>query len=197
MKNKIIKDALVLLAITLVAGVALGLVYEVTKDPIAQGQEKAKQEAYAAVFEGASFEEDANVTAKVNELGKSYDGAMVTEVLAAKGSDGAVAGYVMSLTAKEGYGGAITLSMGVKKDGTITGLSVLEASETAGLGAKCKEPEFQQQFPGKHGPKMEVVKGGGAGETQIDAISGATITSKAITKAVNAGLEFVAAVSGQ
>ena len=117
------------------------------------------------------------------------------EVLAAKGSDGSVSGYVMSLTAKEGYGGAITLSMGVKTDGTITGLSVLEASETAGLGAKCKEPEWQAQFPGKHGPNMEVVKGGGASETQIDAISGATITSKAITKAVNAGLKFAEELS--
>ena len=195
--NKIIKDALVLLAITLVAGVALGLVYEVTKDPIAQGAEKAKQEAYAAVFEKADFSADDAITAKVNELGKTYDGAIVTEVLAAK-SGGEVVGYVMSLTAKEGYGGAITLSMGVKKDGTITGLSVLEASETAGLGAKCKEPEFQAQFDaskGKHGPNMEVVKGGGATETQIDAISGATITSKAITKAVNAGLSFVAEIS--
>ena len=195
MKNKIIKDALVLLAITLVAGVALGLVYEITKDPIAQGQEKSKQEAYAAVFADASFSADDNVTAKVKELGASYDGAIVTEVLTAKGKDGSVAGYVMSLTAKEGYGGAITLSMGVKADGTITGLSVLEASETAGLGAKCKEPEWQAQFPGKHGPNMEVVKGGGATETQIDAISGATITSKAITKAVNAGLSFVAELS--
>ena len=75
---------------------------------------------------------------------------------------------------------------------------MLEASETAGLGAKCKEPEFQAQFDaskGKHGPNMEVVKGGGATETQIDAISGATITSKAITKAVNAGLSFVAELS--
>ena len=198
MKNKIIKDALVLLAITLVSGVALGLVYEVTKDPIAQGQEKSKQEAYAAVFADASFSADDKVTAKVNELGKTYDGATVDEVLAAKGSDGSVSGYVMSLTAKEGYGGAITLSMGVKTDGTITGLSVLEASETAGLGAKCKEPEWQAQFDvskGKHGPNMEVVKGGGASETQIDAISGATITSKAITKAVNAGLKFVEELS--
>ncbi|MBE6014341.1 MAG: RnfABCDGE type electron transport complex subunit G [Lachnospiraceae bacterium] len=196
MKNKIIKDALVLLAITLVAGVALGLVYEITKTPIAEGAEKAKQEAYSAVFADATFEEDEAVTAKVKELGQTYDGAIVTEVLVAKGSDGSVAGYVMSLTAKEGYGGAITLTMGVKADGTISGLTVLEASETAGLGAKCKEPEFQSQFPGKHGPNMEVVKGGGAKETQIDAISGATITSKAITKAVNAGLNIVAEIQG-
>lgn len=194
--NKIIKDALVLLIITLVAGAALGLVYEVTKDPIAIGAEKAKQEAYAAVFADATFEEDSNVTAKVKELGQTYDGALVTEVLVAKGSDGSVAGYVMSLTAKEGYGGAITLTMGVKADGTITGLTVLDASETAGLGAKCKEPEFQSQFPGKHGPDMVVVKGGGAKETEIDAISGATITSKAITKAVNAGLKFVTELDG-
>lgn len=196
--NKIIKDALILLCITLIAGAALGLVYEITKDPIAKSQEKAKQEAYAAVFENATFETDETVTAKVAELGETYDGALVTEVLVAKDATGNVAGYVMSLTAKEGYGGKITLTMGVAADGKITGLEVLEASETAGLGAKCNEPEFKGQFSGKHlaspDGKMEVVKGGGATETQVDAISGATITSRAVTKAVNAGLQFVGAL---
>lgn len=196
MKNKIIKDALVLLAITLVSGAALGLVYEITKEPIAKANEEAKQTAYAAVYADATFAEDEAVTAMVKELGQTYDGALVTEVLVAKDAEGNATGYVMSLTAKEGYGGAITLTMGVKKEGIITGLTVLEASETAGLGAKCKEPEFQAQFKaenGKHGPTMELVKGGGATDAQIDAISGATITSKAITKAVNAGLAFVTA----
>lgn len=196
--NKIIKEALILLAITLIAGVALGLVYEVTKEPIAQANEKAKQEAYAAVYADASFEKEETIAAKVKELGPNYDGATVDEALVAKNAAGEVTGYVMSLTAKEGYGGKITLTMGVSKEGLITGLEVLEANETAGLGAKCKEPEFKSQFAGKHladpSTKMEVVKGGGASETQVDAISGATITSRAITKAVNAGLQFVTAL---
>ena len=196
--NKIIKDALILLVITLVSGVALGLVYEVTKEPIAKANEEAKQTAYAAVYTDATFEADEAIAAKVKELGQTYEGALVTEALVAKDATGAAAGYVLSLTGTKGYGGAITMTVGVSNDGKVTGLEILEASETAGLGAKCKEPEFKSQFPGKHlaspDGKMEVVKGGGATETQVDAISGATITSRAVTKAVNAGLQFVGAL---
>ena len=62
--------------------------------------------------------------------------------------------------------------------------------ETAGLGQKATLPEFYEQFKGK-GTKLSVKKGGGAGENEIDAISGATITSTAVTNVVNAATEFV------
>lgn len=97
----------------------------------------------------------------------------------------------MSLIAKEGYGGDISFVIGVKHDGVMTGLSVLSHSETAGLGANCTKDEFQSQFAGLKGPEIVYSKTGKSSENEFDAISGATITSKALTGAINAGLSFL------
>lgn len=192
-KNTIIKDALALLVITLVSGLCLGYVFSITKQPIADAQEKAKQEAYKKVFpDAAGFQENDSIKSALK--GYEADGAEVTEVLEAVDGSGTVMGHVVAMTAKEGYGGDITLSMGIASDGTITGLEVLTMSETAGLGAKCTDdsPEgFKAQFAGKINASecdYEVSFGDGG---QFDQISSATITSRAITKALNASLGFV------
>mgnify|MGYP003095539398 CR=1 FL=1 len=81
--------------------------------------------------------------------------------------------------------------IGVSSDLKVTGISFPDTlPETAGLGQKATLPEFYEQFKGK-GTKLSVKKGGGAGENEIDAISGATITSTAVTNVVNAATEFV------
>jgi electron transport complex protein RnfG len=101
-----------------------------------------------------------------------------------------VIGYIVKAQAA-GYGGNCVVVIGVDSDLKITGISFPETlPETAGLGQKATEPEFYSQFAGK-GTKLSVKKGGGAGESEIDAISGATITSTAVTNAVNASTEFV------
>lgn len=73
----------------------------------------------------------------------------------------------------------------------MTGLSVLTHSETAGLGANCTTESFQSQFVGLKGPEIAYSKEGASADNEFDAISGATITSKALAKAVNAGLGFL------
>lgn len=198
-KNTIIKDALILLCITVIAGLALGFVYELTKEPIALANEKAKMEAYQKVFENAKeFVADEKVTAALGTVddmlaSSEFEGwATIEEVLVAKDGSGQPAGFVLSFTAKKGYGGAIKLSMGVDATGTITGLEVLSASETAGLGAKCQEPEFKAQYKGIQAEKVEFTKTGKSAPNEIDAISGATITTRAVTNAVNAALSFLA-----
>ena len=114
-KNTILKDALVLTLITLAAGGLLGLVYEVTKDPIAQQAEKEKQEAYKAVFQDAdSFEvcveaEDAEIAAYLSENG--FQAQSVNEVMEAKDASGETIGYAINMTTSEGYGGDIRLSL--------------------------------------------------------------------------------------
>ena len=80
------------------------------------------------------------------------------------------------------------LSVGLKEDGTITGIEFLEINDTPGLGLKAKEPAFKDQFTGKNAQSLSVTKSGNADDTQINAISGATITSRATTNAVNAAL---------
>lgn len=189
-KSSILKDALILFLITVVAGALLGLVNQITLEPIAQSELKAKEEAYQVVFADSSkFEKNSEIDDKLTSA--TFDGAEVTEILEAKDVNGNTLGYVMSLTAKEGYGGDITFTIGVTTEGTMTGLSVLSHSETAGLGANCTTESFQSQFVGLKGPEIAYSKEGASGENEFDAISGATITSKALTKAINAGLGFL------
>lgn len=191
-KSTIAHDAIALCVITLVAGFLLGLVYKVTEKPIEDASLKAKQEAYQTVFpDAASFEASDQSEALVKEKGASYEGAEITEYLLAKDSSGNEIGYVVSFTAKEGYGGDIRLSMGIDKDGAITGFEVLSNSETAGLGQNCVKPAFKDQFKGINADSIEWTKDGKSADNQIDALSGATITTKAVTKGVNAALSFI------
>ena len=192
MKNTIIKDAMILTLITLVAGGVLGLVYEITKEPIAKQQEMAKQEAYKSVFEDAdSFEVcveegDGELAAYLAENG--FEAQTINEVMEAKDASGETLGYAINLTTSEGYGGDITFSMGVREDGTLNGISILTISETACLGMNATKDEFKNQFQDKQAESFEVTKTGAAADNQINAISGATITSNAVTKGVNSGL---------
>ena len=193
--NKIVKNALILMAITLVSGLLLGLVYQVTKDPIAAEEAKEKQEAYQAVFtDAASFEELDEKNASLEKAAdvleeNGLSAEHIDEVLGAVDDSGKLLGVVMNVTTTEGYGGDINFSMGIQKDGTLNGIQILSISETAGLGMKAKEPKFYNQYKGKKAEKFVVSKDGGDGE-QIDAISGATITSRAVTGAVNVALAY-------
>ena len=90
-------------------------------------------------------------------------------------------GYTAEGTCKDGYGGDITLMVGFKKDKkTVISYKVLAASETPGLGMKLKTPEFAGQFAGKDGRALKVRKDGG----EIEAITSATITSRAVCRAI-------------
>lgn len=201
--NKIVKDALVLTLITLIAGCALGVVYEVTKEPIAEASEKAKQEAYKEVFETAdSFVDLENFDAdKANDIigEKGYtDGTVTTcevvNCVKAVDASNNLLGYVVTMKSKAGYGGDLVFSMGVTKDGVLNGYSITEINETPGLGMKAQDDKFKDQFKGIKATTLEVSKNGGGEENTIQAISGATITSKAITYAVDAGLVYVSSL---
>ena len=187
--NKILKNTLILTAITLIAGLGLGLVHEITLNPIAQAQEKAKKEAWQAVFPDAKLDEfkETDVDQKaakqaISDLGVN---ATIDEVCTVGDT-----GYVITTTDKDGYGGDIQVSVGIQSDGTVTGVSFLSISETAGLGMKAKEASFSDQFKDKQVDSFTVTKTGASSDSEIDAISGATITSKAVTSGVNAGLAY-------
>ena len=188
--NKIIKNTIILTVITLVSGLLLGLAYEVTKDPIAQSEENAKREAWQGVFPDAAltaFEEtdvDTDVADQViADLGID---ATIDEVCTVDGGD---TGYVITATDSEGYGGDIQVVVGITADGTVSGISFLSISETAGLGMNAQNESFYGQYVGVQTDHFYVSKDGGEGEP-IDAISGATITSRAVTGAVNAALGY-------
>lgn len=189
----IFKNAFVLFAITLVAGIFLGLVYEVTKAPRAAQIEKVKQEAYRNVFsEADSFEEiefnmdDISKYLKEKEITEKV--AIVNEVAKALDTGGNELGYVITVTSKEGYAGDIQLSVGITNEGHLNGISVLTISETAGLGMKAASPEFTNQYEDKTVDSFVTTKNGAVEDNEIDAISGATITTDAMTNAVNTGI---------
>ena len=99
-------------------------------------------------------------------------------------------GYVATAVCHEGYGGDITVMVGIKDDMTVNKIKIMSLSETAGLGAKSDTPEFMNQYDGlKNGISVVKNNGGSAADNTISAISGATITSKAVTKAVNCALQ--------
>lgn len=192
MKNTIVKDTLAITLITLIAGLALGVVQDITADPIAKQEAMAKEKAYKAVFADAdSFEaivsgEDEALEAYLDENG--YPAQDIEEVMLAKDASGSEIGYAFTVVTAEGYGGDIKFAMGVKEDGTLNGISILSIGETAGLGMKATTEEFQSQFRDKNVEKFEYTKTGAKSDGQIDALSGATVTTNAMTNGVNAGL---------
>ncbi len=197
--GSILKDTLALLIITVVAAVLLGFVREITAEPIAKRAEEDKQKAYLAVYETATsvveskdVPELAAALAKASEiLTEDYSSVTVDEACLAKDAEGNTLGYILTVTDKKGYGGAIQMVFGYSLDGTITGLEFLTLNETAGFGLEAeKDPEWRKQFYGVAVQRFLVTKSGADMEGLVDALSGATITSSAVTRGVNGGLVF-------
>ena len=184
--KSMIKDAAILFAITLIAGLLLGVVYEVTKEPIAVQEAKRKNEACKEVFQDAVNFESLELSAP--ETGEKAS-ATVNEVSAAVAEDGTVLGYVLDITTHEGYNGDIQFTMGIRLDGTVNGISLLSIAETPGLGMKAEEV-LKPQFAEKSVTQFVYTKTGAVTPDQIDAISGATVTTNAMVNGVNTGLEF-------
>ena len=195
-KGGFMKDAMILFAITLVSGACLGGVYEITKAPIAAAEMAAKAAAYKTVLpEAETFEEagsaDALAAANTEISGLGYGNVTVDEAVSGKDASGAEVGYVVTSTSKDGYGGAITVSVGIEADGTVSGIEFLTLAETAGLGMNADKPEWKGQYAGKNVDLFTVTKNGASAENEINAISGATITSNAVTGAVNGAVYYV------
>ncbi|MCR5591416.1 MAG: RnfABCDGE type electron transport complex subunit G [Lachnospiraceae bacterium] len=192
-----IKNILCLTLITLVAGSGLGYVYELTKDPIAQMEAERTQAAYRSVFPEASGFADIDPESSAVAFGTADEnGCEVESAAEAEDASGNKIGYVLNVTSHEGYGGDITISMGIASDGTVKGIEMLSISETAGLGMKAKEAKFRDQFKDKTVKSFKYTKTGAASDFEIDAISGATITTKAVTNAANCGLAFFEKLGG-
>ena len=119
-----------------------------------------------------------------------YDAQTVDEIMTAKDASGETLGYAFTITSSEGYGGDIQFAMGVQNDGTLNGISILSIEETAGLGMKADTDEFKDQFKDKQVEMFSYTKNGEEGDDKIDAISGATITTNAVTNAVNSALVY-------
>lgn len=161
--------------ISLTASACLGFVYEFTKDPIALSNLNKKLDAIKLVVPG--FNNDPN-----EEMYKLPTGEGDSlEIYPAK-KDNEIVGYAVNTYTKKGFSGNISLMAGFKPDGTIITISILDQKETPGLGTKMTESKFKDQFNEKNPSqfKLKVKKDGGP----VDAISAATISSRAFCDAV-------------
>lgn len=184
--NNIAKLGSILFGICAVAALALGLTNNITAPIIEQRNIQANNESRQMVLPQATefVQMDNSIFANVEGL----EDGLVSEVYEGKNKD-EVVGYTIK-TLPKGYGGKIELIVGISKDGLVTGTNIGSMSETPGLGSKASEPKFKDQFKDKPATtELSVVKGSVSSENEIQAISGATITSKAVTKGVNAAIE--------
>ncbi|WP_430812289.1 MULTISPECIES: RnfABCDGE type electron transport complex subunit G [unclassified Carboxylicivirga] len=175
---------LTLLVITGIAGTSLGFMYELTKGPIAAAKAAKQQAAIKEVVPGF----DNNPGDEMYELTSKEGFAL--KVFPAKKGDELMGVAIESMTNK-GFGGNIKIMVGLKPDGTLINYQVLEHKETPGLGTKMddwfKADKGQQNILGKH-PKtnnLTITKDGG----EVDAITAATISSRAFLDAVRVAYE--------
>lgn len=172
-----------LFVICVVSTVLLALTNQVTSPMIAELAAKTAAETRQTVLSSAKSFSDAK-TVKLGGTDYTYY----------KGLNGdQVVGYVFT-TQSKGYGGAVEIMTGVDLKGAVTGIQTLTLNETAGLGMNAKNESFRDQFKGKSG-KINVAKSN-PGDDEIQALTGATITSKAVTDAVNIALELYTQVTG-
>ena len=196
-KQSMMKDAVILCMISLIAAFALGFVNELTKDRIAQLEAEAKAEAYREVFPEAEQIIEASgsdILAKAMEeadvilANGGFSNVTMDEVCLVNDASGNHIGYVASVTLKA-YD-VMTLTFGYTTDGVCTGLAFLSIKETPGIGMKADEPAFKEQFAGNKADQLVSVKSG-AKDGEINAISGATFTTDGVIKGVNAGICFM------
>lgn len=173
--NKIVKLSLILFLVSAIVAGVLGLTNMLTEDAIAEYNENKTNEAYAAVMDFSSREE------------VQYSGGR-TEVKKLYKTD---TGNYIAECEVSGSQGMITVAVGVNSDLTCNGISIISSSETSGLGAKASEAEFKDQFQGKTAEQALITKDKG----EINAITGATITSRAVCTAVGAAIEAVGSVA--
>ena len=181
-KKDSVKTMVVVLTVTcMVAGICLSFTYNQTKDAIAQAELDAQLRSVRTVL--PPFDGEPEVITRV------INGKEKTLYIGRK--NGVIVGVAISSTSL-GYGGTLKILVGIRPDGTITGIELLQHKETPGLGAKASSSDFLTQFKGKFltqsTDEIKVKKDGG----DIDSITAATITSRAVAKAATTALrEFM------
>lgn len=194
-KESPIINTLVLVVISVIAVALLALVNQITMGPIADAEASSQAESYLAIYPDcekfAVIENLDELIANSESLLAERDlaGCTITDAMECLNKDGNVEGYVVAATTNSGYGGDVSVAIGIK-DGKLTGFNVLSHSESPGFGANATELEFTDQFKDKAASLLSFTKTGAQSDTEIDAISGATITTKAVTQAVNAAILF-------
>ncbi|MDI3537086.1 MAG: H+/Na+-translocating ferredoxin:NAD+ oxidoreductase subunit [Eubacteriaceae bacterium] len=182
----VIKLGLILFVISAVAACLLALTNYVTVDTIAQMNEQSNIEARQEVLpEASSFEEvpAADLTNIISAAGIASADELPEAYVGMNGSD--IVGYTFKTVPGTGFGGDIEMLTGIYADGTISGITILTMNETPGLGVNAEKPDFKDQYQGLSAQEDVGVSKTGATGNEIQAMTGATITSSAVTDGVN------------
>ena len=181
----IIKTSLILFLITAISALLLAFVNDTTAPIIAVNEEANRQKALKTVIDAETFE-NAEITDDLKSIAEKY-GCELNGVYTAKDADGNKIG-VCSILTGSGYAGGLQIAVGADKEAKASGIEIITSGETPGLGQNASKPAFKDRFKGKSAG-ISVVKSG-ANDTQINALSGATLTSEGVTRIVNAALEI-------
>ncbi len=173
-----------LFVITLIAAICMGLTNMATEEPIRQQHIRiAKESKQAALPQAMEFSELDIIPGPSNN-----DTAEILEINAGKSSDDIV-GYIFKVRAM-GFGGDIEIIVGINSKDEIEAIQIGEHGETPGLGANIKEKYFTDQYHGKGIETPLTVNKSQAGDQEIQAITGATVTSDAVTNGVNLATQY-------
>jgi len=190
LSKETISTSLKLLIITAIAALCLALVNKLTAPVIAQNQIKTMEAAQKEVLPEADSFKALDFSNEKLEFTKT-SGTYIDNFYLGMNGDKTV-GYVVTAVSKKGYGGDIRVMVGIKSDLTINKVKITETKETAGLGLNASKPDFIEQYIGRS-EYLSVIKNSDPTTegTDIAAISSATVTSKAVTNAVNTAIELV------
>lgn len=184
--KEMVRLAVVLTLIAAGAGLLLSMVEAVTREPIAEQRRLETLKALKAVVPPFDNEPDADTTELV--VGQDRKGKDVRRLFYRGRQAGELSGVAFKVTAPDGYSGNIDIMVGIDPQGSVTGIEILTHAETPGLGDKIAHDWFKDQFKGKtlDNADWRVKKDGG----QFDQITGATISPRAVVRAVSGGLTF-------
>lgn len=194
MYRDIVKPALILFLVCVVMTSALAYVNGVTEPIIAENEKLAEQESLSKVLANADSFSDAKTSDELKEQGFNISDRI--EKLYEAQKDGNLVGYVVAVSSR-GYGGAIKIIVGIDKNHTITGVLLTSHNETPGLGANAANSSFTDQFKGEI-PQEEffVVKSKADDDNEIQAVTAATVSSRAVTVGVADAVALVRSMSG-
>ncbi|TCK98079.1 electron transport complex protein RnfG [Natranaerovirga hydrolytica] len=179
-QNRIILNALILFAITIIAGGLLGFVYEVTKEPIAHQLALAE---FAALEEVAG---DVDTFEEIEEIFEDEEGPVLIQQITQSIKDGEVIGYNFVVTTSRAYDGTMTVAVGIGIDGMTNGISIINHTETPGLGSRITDEDFKNQFKDREALEFAI----DSGDNPVDSISSATVSTNAVIGAVNRAVDY-------
>lgn len=194
MYKEIIKPALILFIVCVIVTGSLAYVNGITGPIIDENNKITEQLSLAQVLPDAESFSDAKDAQQLKTEGFDVNERILKLFEGKKGQE--TIGYIVQVSSK-GYGGAIKMFVGVDTNKNITGVLLTEQNETPGLGSKASEPKFIAQYL-KTIPEKEffVVKGSTKSDNDIQAISGATISSRAVTQSVNDAIALINSMAG-